>query len=82
MNQEKADERPRYNYKESRERKKKFIRYKEGAEMYSMGLHTFMNLAKEAGAVHKYGGVCLVNIEKVDEYLEAFRLDPEWSFKR
>ena len=54
MNQEKADERPRYNYKESRERKKKFIRYKEGAEMYSMGLHTFMNLAKEAGAVHKY----------------------------
>lgn len=28
--------------------KKKFVRYQEGAELYSMGLHTFEELAKEA----------------------------------
>ena len=27
--------------------KKKFVRYQEGAELYSMGLHTFEELAKE-----------------------------------
>ena len=30
--------------------KKRFVRYQEGAELYSMGLHTFEQLAKEAGA--------------------------------
>lgn len=29
---------------------KKFVRYKEGAERYSMGLHSFIDIAKEAGA--------------------------------
>ena len=33
--------------------KKKFVRYQEGAELYSMGLHTFEELAKEAGAIYK-----------------------------
>ena len=28
-----------------RERRKKFVRYDEGAQLYSMGLHTFQNLA-------------------------------------
>lgn len=28
--------------------RKKFVRYNEGAKLYSMGLHTFQNLAKEA----------------------------------
>ena len=30
---------------------KKFVRYKEGAERYSIGLTKFQALAKEAGAV-------------------------------
>ena len=30
--------------------KKKYVRYAEGAELYSIGLHTFENLAKEAKA--------------------------------
>ena len=31
---------------------KKYVRYKEGAERYSMGLHTFQELAKEANAIY------------------------------
>lgn len=43
--------------------KKKFVRYQEGAELYSMGLHTFEELAKEAGAIYKIRRVVLVNLE-------------------
>lgn len=32
--------------------RKKFVRYEEGAQLYSMGLHTFQELAKDAGAVY------------------------------
>ena len=35
------------------QRKKKFVRYEEGAQLYSMGLHTFQQLAKDAGAVYR-----------------------------
>ena len=28
--------------------RKKFVRYEEGAQLYSMGLHTFQELAKDA----------------------------------
>lgn len=53
--------------------RKKYVRYDEGAKIYSMGLHSFQNLAKDAGAVYKIKGVVLVNTQVVDEYLEAFR---------
>lgn len=36
--------------------KKKFVRYAEGAALYSMGLHTFQDLAKEAKAVYHVKG--------------------------
>ena len=32
--------------------RKKFVRYEEGAQLYSMGLHTFQKLAKDAKAVY------------------------------
>ena len=51
---------------------KKFVRYDEGAVLYSAGLHTFQDLAKEAGAVYHVKRVVLVNTEKVDQYLEHF----------
>ena len=51
---------------------KKFVRYDEGKILYSMGLHSFQKLAKEAGAVYRVKGVVLVNIEKLDKYLENF----------
>ena len=52
--------------------KKKFVRYAEGAQLYSLGLHTFLEIAKEANAVYRVKRCILVNTEKVDEYLENF----------
>ncbi len=51
---------------------KKFVRYDEGAALYSLGLHTFQEIAKEAGAIYKVKRCVLVNTTKVDEYLENF----------
>ena len=42
---------------------KKFVRYQEGAELYSIGLTKFQELAKEAKAVYKTDKVALVNCE-------------------
>ena len=52
--------------------KKKYVRYAEGAELYSIGLHTFENLAKEAKATRKVKGVVLCNTEKIDAFIESF----------
>ena len=54
--------------------KKKFVRYKEGAELYSIGLTKFQELAKEAGAVYKIDKVVLVNCERFEKFLETFRV--------
>ena len=45
-------------------------------ELYSVGLHTFQEIAKEAGAVYHIKRRVLVNTELVDQYLENFRDDP------
>ena len=47
---------------------KKFVRYQEGAELYSIGLTKFQELAKEAKAVY------LVNCEIFEKSLETFRI--------
>ena len=52
---------------------KKFVRYEEGAKLYSMGLHTFQELAKEAGAIYHVKRIVLVNTELIDEFLETFK---------
>ncbi len=57
------------------ERKKKYVRYEEGAKLYSMGLGSFRDLAKEAKAIVRVKGIVLINTEVVDEYLELFRED-------
>ena len=54
--------------------KKKFVRYKDGAEMYSMSQSKFEELAKDAKAVYKINKLVLVNTEILDEYLESFRI--------
>lgn len=59
---------------ESRISKKKFVRYKEGAELYSICQSKFEKLAKEAKAIYKIDKVVLVNTDIFDEYLETFRL--------
>ena len=59
--------------KQTRDRRKKFVRYDEGAQLYSMGLHTFQDLAKDAKAVYRVKRIVLVNLDIFEEYLEAFR---------
>ena len=63
--------------KEVKQGIKKFVRYKEGADLYSMGLHTFQQLSKEAGAVYKIRGIALVNTSVFEDFLENFREPPE-----
>ena len=63
----------RRNIEETRQAAKKFVRYKEGAEKYSLGLTKFQELAREAGATYKIDKVVLVNCEIFEKYLETFR---------
>ena len=39
-----------------RKRGKKFVSYREGADLYSLGLHTFEKLAKDANAIYRVKG--------------------------
>lgn len=54
--------------------KKRLVRYKEGAEMYSMGMNKFQTLAKDAGAILKIDRMVLVDLDTFDQYLETFRV--------
>lgn len=54
--------------------RKKFVRYKEGAELYSMSQSKFEQLAKDAKATYKVDKIVLVNCEVMDAYLETFRI--------
>ena len=53
--------------------RKKFVRYKEGAEIYSMGLTKFQELAKQANAIYKVDKLVLVNCDIFEQYLETFK---------
>lgn len=65
------------NGKEKTAQSKKFVRLKEGAALYSIGLNTFRELAKDAGAIYHVKKIVLVNTEILDEFLEAFRDETE-----
>ena len=67
----KEDKRPK---KREAARQKIYVRYDEGAELYSMCKHSFMKLAAEAGAVYKINRLSLVNTKIFEEYLETFRI--------
>lgn len=53
---------------------KKFVRYKEGAEMYGMCQAKFEKMAHEANAIYKCNKLVLVNTELFERYLETFRI--------
>lgn len=53
---------------------KRFVRYKEGAELYSMSQSKFERMAKDAEATYKLDKVVLVNCDLFEEYLETFRI--------
>lgn len=60
--------------KESKSIEKRFVSYKEGAEMYSLGLNTFQKIAKEANACYKLGKRVIVSCEMIEKYIEQFRV--------
>ena len=53
--------------REQNKKEKRFVRYAEGAEMYSMG--------------YKLNHMVLVNLDVLDEYLETFRITDEDFYK-
>ena len=60
---------------------KRFVRYAEGAEMYSMGITKFQELAKDAHACYKLNQLVLVNLDVLDKYLETFRITDDRFYK-
>lgn len=74
------EERRIYNRNETEKKNKKFVRYKEAAEMYSMGLTKIQEIAKDAGAIYKVDKVVLVNTEILDKYIESFRIRPQDNY--
>lgn len=61
--------------------KEKFVRYKEGAQMYHMSVSKFQQIAKEAKACYKICQMVLVNTEILDQYLESFRIMDDEFYK-
>ena len=49
---------------------KPYISYEEGAILYFVGRNTFIKMAQEAKAVRKIGGRAIVNVQKLNEYIE------------
>ena len=64
----------RADAKATKQKVKKFVRYKEGAEMYSMCQSKFERMAHEAKATYKLDKLVLVNTELFEKYLETFRI--------
>ena len=60
---------------------KRFVRYPEGAEMYSMSLSKFQEIAKDAKACYKINQLVLVNLDMIDTYLETFRIIEDDFYK-
>lgn len=69
------------NQKQKRQDMKRFVRYSEGAQMYSMSLSKFQELAKDAKACYKVGQLVLVNTAIVEEYLETFHIVEDDFYK-
>lgn len=64
----------RADAKATKQKVKKFVRYKQGAEMYSMCQSKFERMAREAKATYKLDKLVLVNTGLFERYLETFRV--------
>ncbi len=60
--------------KDTRDRRKKYVKYKEGAELYSMGVSKFKQMAHECESVIKVGKSAFVDLETFERYFQSFRL--------
>ncbi len=51
---------------------KKFVSLEEGAALFSLGKNNFREIAKDAKAIYHIKRRVLVNVERINEYLECF----------
>ena len=59
--------------------RKRFVTYKEAADLYSIGLTKVQEYAKIAGATYKMGNKVLVNTDIFEAYLEQFRIPGDYE---
>ncbi len=52
----------------------KYVRYKEGAKMYSMCESEFNKLVHDADAVYKRNSMALINLDVLDNFMEFFHV--------
>ena len=69
-------EQKKYNLADGNIRKR-FVTYKQAAELYSMGMNRIQGHAKAAGATYKMGNKVLINTDIFEMYLEQFRIPGE-----
>jgi len=60
--------------REARSKRKQYVKYQEGAELYSMGVCKFKQMAHECEAIIKVGKCVYVDLETFDKYFQSFRL--------
>ncbi|SFC57239.1 DUF6462 family protein [Butyrivibrio sp. YAB3001] len=57
---------------------KKFVRYDNGVELYSVCDKTLRDWVRESGAEYKIGRMVLINTNILDEWLENFRTSKQY----
>lgn len=57
-----------------RETRPKYLRIKQVTEQYGISRPTLDKIAKKIGAKHKVGGVALINVGLLDEYMDKCRI--------
>ena len=71
-------EQKKYNLADGNIRKR-FVTYKQAAELYSMGMNRIQEHAKAAGATYKMGNKVLINTDIFEAYIEQFRIPGEYE---
>lgn len=56
------------------ESRPKYLRIKQVTEQYGISRPTLDKIAKKIGAKHKVGGVALINVKLLDEYMNECRI--------
>lgn len=54
------------------EEKRNYVSYATGAKIYSMSYYAFMNLAKKAGANKRVKKCVVVDLDKIEAYLDEY----------
>lgn len=60
--------------RETRDKRKQYVKYQEGAELYSMGVSRFKQMAHECESVIKVGKSAWVDLETFDKYFQLISL--------